>query len=263
MGENRPLSHVSPPHPASPYTPRASLPLPRSCPPGILPLTPTAPVEPASDDDPARHLERWVDAWGDALDLNERHGLEERIVAATLADLRARVQSELRRSAGPPGVTVDDAVHQTVVELPTILAAYLESKRRSAGNQAPPSSFVPYLLQTARFITRDLVDGTRRERERLARLADSFPSRLTRSPTTPSQVEIRSEVHELLKAELDRLDSVDRRILQEHAAGANFASLGRAMGMPRETVRDRYREAAAKMRRVVERALGGAPDPPR
>jgi len=206
-------------------------------------------------------LEELVEAWGDSLVLTTRRQLEAEIVSQVLDDLRTRVRGDLARlGSGAEGPSPDDAVHQAVIELPTILAAYLESRRLAAPDTKQDArGFRSYLMGAARNIVRDLVGGSRRHRARLARLAESYPSRLERTPTTPSQLEIRVEVRELLEAELAKLDPLDRTLLQEHAQGRTLADLGRELGIPRETARDRYQAAAARLRRIVERALGGEP----
>ena len=194
--------------------------------------------------------------WGDALDLSERREIERRIAEAVRDDLSERVRGELRRYPGALAPSVEDAVHQTVVELPAILDAYLLSARSGARRAG---GFRSYLMSAARNVACDLAKGSLRERDHLARLSRSHPSRLGRVPTTPSQVGMRSEVRDLLAAELARLEDVDRRILERRGERADFAEIGRELGMPRETVRDRYHACAGKLRRVVERALGGDP----
>lgn len=214
-----------------------------------------------SDPDSAAIVETSARAWAESVDLEDRRRLEADVVAAARDALTDRARRALARFAGSEVPSVEDAVHQTIVELPAILAAYAESPRES-GAPGRPGGFWSYLMNAARNVAFDLAKSSLREREHLARLSRSHPSRLGRAPTTPSQSEMRCEVRDLLGAELARLDEVDQRILRRHAERADFAEIGRELGMPRETVRDRYHACAARLRRVVARALGGDPFAP-
>lgn len=217
------------------------------------PLEGTRRQDDASKDTPA--LEDCIGAWADAVDLDQRHAMERRIAEMLRGPLTECVRAELyrlgKRSALP---SAEDVVNQTVVELPMILEKYLES-----ATPTNPEGFRSYLLGAARNVTRDLANRPERDRARLARLAASHPSRMGHVPTTPSQSEMRSEIRELLAGEFSHLAGTDQEILRRRSAGASFAEIGRELGMPRETVRDRYRTSSALLRRIVERALGGDP----
>jgi RNA polymerase sigma factor (sigma-70 family) len=214
-----------------------------------------------SDPGSAALVEAAARAWAESVDLEDRRRLEADVVAAARDALTDRVRGALARFSGSHAPSVDDAVHQTIVELPAILAAYGEGARANGG-PARAGGFWSYLMSAARNVAFDLAKSSLRESEHLARLSRSHPSRLGRAPTTPSQSEMRCEVRDLLGAELARLDDVDQRILRRHAERADFAQIGRELGMARETVRDRYHACAARLRRVVERALGGDPFAP-
>jgi len=200
-------------------------------------------------------------AWGQSGDLAERRAIEHAIAEAVRPGLLVRARIDLARIAGPGDRQApEDVAHQAVVELPTVLAAYLESARqgRFAGERRA-GAFGAYLNSATRNIARDLVNGSRRHRRRLEQLAQSYPSRLGRTPTTPSQCEMREETRDLLARELAGLEPLDRRIVVLHSEGMSLADLGRELGMPRETVRDRYAQARARLRRAIERAMGGDP----
>jgi RNA polymerase sigma factor (sigma-70 family) len=205
-------------------------------------------------------LDELVAAWGESLGLDQRREIEVRITIAVRDAVADRVRFELARFSPSVAPSADDAVNQTLVELPTILAAFLESARRRRGpDSSDRGGFKSYLMNAARNVASDLAKATLREKDHLDRLARSHPSKLRSAPTTPSQSEMRTEIRELLAAELARFEEVDQRIVRRHAERADFAEIGRELGMPRETVRDRYHACAAMLRRVVERALGGDP----
>jgi RNA polymerase sigma factor (sigma-70 family) len=222
------------------------------------------PTDPPLEGSPVKEdglLEELVLGWGDALRLEERRALEARIALTLRAALERRVSSLLLRSGRAAAAGVEDVVHETITELPKILASYLESARPSDHPDARGfgAGFRRYLMGTARNITRDMVGDQRRERERLERMAQSHPSKLGHVPTTPSRRAMRSEIAELLAAEIAKFDPVDRAIAERRREGISKAEIGRELGMPPETVRDRWDACLVRLRRVLGDALGGDP----
>jgi RNA polymerase sigma factor (sigma-70 family) len=199
-----------------------------------------------------------VAAWAEALDLQERRAIEARIAEA-LADVLAKgaraALQRMRRGDGRP--SVEDVVHQAVIELPTILSSFLETS--GGRNPGERGSLESYARVTAQNIAFDLQSRRQRERELLQRHAAAHPSHYGRMPTTPSQRVMRSEIGELLDAELENLAEMDREILLRRREKQSFARIGADLGLPAETARDRFHACAERLCRVVRRALGGDP----
>ena len=205
-----------------------------------------------SGNDP-HDLEQWVQDWGEAGDVETRRALEGRIFEALSDGLRKTASDALRRiRAGPDSVSTEEVVQEVGVQLPRILIKYLESSRSDGNVHA-------YVARSTRNIASDLVRRPRREKELRERFAASHPSRLERSPTTPSRAEMRQEFNEMLDNALAAFEPIDSQILRRRIEGATVDQIGEELDLPRTTVQYRWEQANARLRRIVERGMGGNP----
>lgn len=197
-------------------------------------------------------------AWVESSELEGRRALEGRMGDLLREPIEDCVRGLLARRGAGSGLMAADVLGQTVIELPVILAKYVDQYQSDR-----PEGFYYYVLAAAHHIAADLAKRDGWERERLARLASSRPSRFGRSPTTPSRALMRAESAEFLAKAFEALDPGERdlvrRVMEQGKEKPNLAEIARALELPRETVRDRYRAAVAKLLRALEDSFGGDP----
>lgn len=206
----------------------------------------------------AEAVARCFGAWVESCELQARRALEGRMAELLREPIEDCVRGVLGRQGAAGGLSAADVLGQTVIELPVILAKYVDQYQSSR-----PEGFYYYVLAAARNIAADLAKRDGWERDRLARLASSRPSRFGRAPTTPSRKLMRGESAEFLSRAFEVLDPDEqvilRRVMEQGKEKPNLAEIARALELPRETVRDRYHAAVAKLARALEESFGGDP----